>query len=338
MYQDIPNPDKPMWDGPFKGGVTQSILSTFLQCPFKFYLQYICGLRDPKPPEDNLVFGSIGHVGLEYLILTKDVDTACQEMRYYKDIEYPEEPERYYWACCHFMKLYDTSLLPENCDPEIEIDTQYYYDIDKSVRARGKKDIDAPGFIGDHKFKGYLEPLNTKLELKHDLQMNFYSACSDYANNWIYDLFRIPDPEKWGFPAQRAGESQEEWMYRVFYTHRDPKNLFPISDYKQFWIYQIPYTREKELIGKYNRRTIIPLIKRLVNYWEYVTQPGFDPNDDKWYNEIFYTRPCRFFDPSTTDKFKGNYYEILTEQYDYYELKPIEQFYSELSEPQKCIH
>ena len=64
----LPKPDKPAWAGPLVGGLTQSIINRYLDCPFRFYLYAVLGLEDPAPDKANLMWGSICHYGLEQII------------------------------------------------------------------------------------------------------------------------------------------------------------------------------------------------------------------------------------------------------------------------------
>ena len=52
------------WKGPLEGGITQSLLTKFLECPYRFYLYAGLGLEQPGEPEPNLIWGDICHKGL----------------------------------------------------------------------------------------------------------------------------------------------------------------------------------------------------------------------------------------------------------------------------------
>ena len=50
-----------MWSGPFatdaQGGITQSLINSFNQCPYRAYIKYILGLKENKPESPQLMWG-----------------------------------------------------------------------------------------------------------------------------------------------------------------------------------------------------------------------------------------------------------------------------------------
>jgi len=333
---EIPKPDKSVWEGPYLGGVTQSILIRFLQCPFKFYLHYYCGLKSPGEPQENLVFGDIMHVGLEHLITRRDYDFAKEMMYIHIIKQYKKQvPDHLFPLLCEMISLYDLTYLDTLTDikTEQEINQPYYIEsINTAIKIRGKKDVSASNMICDHKCKGYTEPLSTLNELKRDLQMNLYAAASGYVTEWYYDLIKIPDVNGFSFPPLKAAESNDAWMHRAFHQYSNIKWNYPIAQNKNHWVTQLgPIHQPYESCRNFMLTTFDPICRRLLRWWEHVTSPTFDPNNPECYNDIFYVQPIRMFDPAMTNSFKGDYYGLLTEEYDFDSLVPTTTLYPELN-------
>lgn len=59
------NPTEPLWQGPEVSGITFSLLSRFLVCRHRFWIQVIQGLREDEGFNIALEFGSLFHAALE---------------------------------------------------------------------------------------------------------------------------------------------------------------------------------------------------------------------------------------------------------------------------------
>ena len=53
------------WKGPLLGGITQSLISNYLTDPYTFVLYYGLGLEETSKLNQNLLYGNLGHKGLE---------------------------------------------------------------------------------------------------------------------------------------------------------------------------------------------------------------------------------------------------------------------------------
>lgn len=331
----IPHPTQPAWSGP-SAGISQTILIKFMECPFRFYLYYWCGLKEKEPPHENLVWGSILHNGLEHLIRGDSIHEAITKMYTYYQEVYPNEPDVTIFTCFEMLKLYNKyELHPYNSWERAKLMTEYEFEQPHStgtynVLLRGKMDVTDTIRLCDHKCKGSIYPDEASKELGTDIQMNLYSEVFDTLI-WKYDLIRIPiNPY---FPERRGGESAAAYADRLFNKEYNSKKFFPISSFKPQWLNCVPFYQPTNKRKEFFKKTINPWIDKLCRYWDYLQSPGFDPNNLDCYNEIFYVNSARVFDPSRTDKFKPNFHGILTDQIDYDDLVPVDGFYTELS---KC--
>ena len=346
-------PEKPAWAGPYHGGVTQSLLSTFQTCPFQFYLYAYCGLEETKALEPNLIWGDILHKGLEHLVAGDSIDTATAKMLVYQNKEYPTAPRTYQFSTRNMLKCYPLHKLQswggidteQHIEQEIELSAKHYCPITKllltqtfPVKLRGKVDLVAKDRtkFGDHKGKGKHAPHIDSLreEINQDLQMNLYSYCLGHIEHWYYDVIRIPEAMP-RTPTQKVSETPEQWADRIFFTHSDMMNGFPICKAPGLWMYQINHFQPKEENIYYFETTIRPLIHKLQMWWEYVTHPDFDPEDPTFYNAIFYRAPVRNFNPTSTYSFKCRYHSYLIGKEPIENLRQVKSFYPELEE-QKC--
>jgi hypothetical protein len=342
MFQ-ITKPDKPAWAGPFKGGLTQSIINRFLDCPFRFYLYAVLGLEDPENINPNLMWGSICHRGLEYLLSTNvpvaEFDDATkadllQTLKNYTTKEYPQAPASFPYSAYEMCLLYDdTYKQTDDFKAEVKFSAtthplaSHTTARGNQVTFRGKLDGEGHVRMAEHKCVGYSDPQQSRLETPEDLQLNLYMYITG-IRECIYDKIKIPDTNKW-CPQKRSAERSQNWIERIYHTHYYKE--YPIAKNKFLWMDQFVVYRTDEEIDTYFKFVIEPLVDLMCAYWEYVNSDDFDPNDPRCYNELFYIKPLRTFDASRTEKYKCNYYNLLNGQIGLDELQQAH-FYAELDD------
>jgi len=370
MIIDLPS--KPHWAGPFEGGITQSIISRFLTCPFQFFLYAYMGLEEQTPPEPNLIWGDTLHVGLEHRIRGHTLDESIKIMWEYQMKRYPTAPASFRYSTRNMLALYPINKLshwgrittehpikekytlgtyyrPANSSCRFDyypegIKTSVPFGINttpvdayggETITFRGKVDMlseDRTKF-GDHKGKGKYAPSPEALkeELGQDLQMNAYAWFLGKVSEWMYDIIKCPEAMP-RTPAKRVSENPEQWIDRIFHTHQDVQNGFPIKTCHGLWIRQVPFYQDVEEIEKYMRYTLEPLFHKIVDWWHHVTHPKFDPADPKWWGPMFYISPIRNFNPTTTFSYKCKYHSFLTGKTDISSLTKIKSYYPELTD------
>ena len=332
----------PRWKGPFKDGVTQSIMNDFLQDPFASYLSLILGIKekepkrpDPGSPIFNRTWGDTFHAGLEHLIATRDKSFAANKMlerlRAHKK-NYILEHDSIDVGTSLFNMLSCYTIPPGDFKTEIQFDVlaNSVYSYLPPWRLRGKLDgIDGTTML-EHKCKKYVNPSQFKDEAQFDYQVNFYAkimGCTDV----IYDMIVIPEAQKYySLPTKRVSESKEDYTNRLYFTHLDSNKFSPIFRYKQNWLSQQPVRLTN--VDTYWWQTIIPLLYRIQEWYEWVTCPNFDLADPRSYGPIFYRHPLRTFMPSSTDAFKRNLYTLLTGIDDISEYESTTKMFDELDE------
>lgn len=332
-----------MWKGPLIDGVTQSLLNRFLECPYSAYLYLILGIEDNTDEKVNLIYGDCGHKGLEVLIPTRTPDSpngnfkaACDAALDRLDTLYPHHPESFRYSLPKMLRIYSLKPFEGDWVTEEVIDTVIRIN-NENIRIRGKKDgichnhPDYGSVLAEHKFKGYIDPILCKEEIKQDLQCNFYMQATQ--TEWVfYDLIKIPDTQKYG-PTPAYNETTEQYIERIYHGPVGSYNgQYPIYKNKHNWISQQAYYISLEEQQQYWAEVISPNIKRLSMWYKWVTQTGFDHEDPKYFNELFYKMPIRHFSGRKTEKYKCPYHAYLTGQMNLSDYDQVKSYYSELEE------
>lgn len=333
------------WKGPVEGGITQSLINKFLVCPYQFYIYAGLGLKENKPDNDNLMWGDIFHKALELAIehpsLIKDMtiddlEEIGKKVKQHISDKWPKSPSTYFHTVMNMLKLYDDSykLQMPGIVTELEFEEKYTTPKGLTCTLRGKRDgwhLPTKTLI-EHKCKGRIDKESTTQEIPVDQQVCLYSMISG-AENVIYDLILIPEAQ-YGFPQMRPGQTLKNYVDSWFSTHTGPPSstLWPINKKKHYWFAQIPIPITQENIDNYRKFTLDPLIDRIYRWWDHVTQPGFDPDNPDYYNDVFYKTPIRQFNAHATAGYKGEYHDFLTGELALEDLIPVESFYAELTE------
>ena len=335
------------WKGPQVDGLTQSLINRIICCPYSAYIYLILGLEENKELEPNLIYGDCGHKGLEVLIDNLNLcdrerfPLACQAAKKHLDDNYPEAEPTFRFSLPRLLRGFRVNHHKGDWVAETEIDTQItpeqFPNLSQEVRIRGKVDgktTNHPEYetcIGEHKFKGYTDFLSTRDELWQDLQLNLYMFIE--GAEWvIYDIFKVPDTQKYK-PSVGYSESPEDWVKKIYEGPVGSYGgFYPINQNRHKWIWQKPLYIPLEKQRFYWETTIIPIINKIVIWYEWVTQSGFDPDNPKYHNDIFYRMPVRHFDGRKTQTYKCDYHSYLIGQETIDDLRPVDSFYSELEE------
>ena len=354
------------WPGLKEAGITYSLASKWYGSdPFEMYLYLGLGLEEDKPPEDNLMWGDVAHHGLEHLIakpiLSKDFEPEdwgdiYQSMEEYAEDKWPTMLPQHLHSTKRMMGLYNDlyKLEYENFYTELPFSVPYKTASGIECTLRGKVDgieilenkignqkTNIPrsvldkyigpnrtlgGTLVEHKFKGRYDRAKEAREIPVDLQSTMYMFATG-ARKVIYDVIRIPDTQ-YALPPRRQRQSLTNYVDELYFS----KNWgdFPVASKRLKWIYQDSFEFTDEDIEYRMRTTVDPVIEQIHEWYEFCSQPNFDPFDVKNYGKNFYKRPLRLFDPAKTQTWEGPYYDLHTGQIDIDELIPIKGFYNEL--------
>lgn len=329
------------WKGPYEDGITQSLIDKFLECPYRFYLYAILGLEESKELHPNLVWGDTFHKGLEHIVertetlnqfTSADWEEIDQAVTTYMHKEYPLAPPTFLPSIKRMLRLYDDSF--KTTTDKIYFTEQVFKDeivvpgIEQPVVIRGKYDglSSDNQVLVEHKCKGKLDKLGSRAETPFDKQVLLYCYVSG-ARDVIYDIIRIPDTQ-YSLPPRRMGQKPSSYVTEL-YDDRAWGD-FPIVMKRNLWVDQFRFEINDSRIYHFLDFQLYPLIKRIVRWWEHVTDPNFNIDDPACYNDVFYITPVRHFDPSNTEYYMCNYYNLLTNQIELEDLTPVRSYFPEL--------
>lgn len=206
----LPDPTKPLWDGPCatgpSGGITQSMLQRFLSCRERFRLRYIEGLAPTEAWRSTFGYGNMWHVCEEALALANDTHespgaaaerwtarlTVHTRDQMHKHPLQREEIDKWYKVCCvqfpEYVKYWAahpdvterTPLMQEQV-----FDVPYRLPSGRTVRIRGKFDsvdlIDGGIWLQENKTKSNIDPIKLERQLKFDLQTMTYLVALEHV-------------------------------------------------------------------------------------------------------------------------------------------------------------
>lgn len=305
----LPHIKDPIWKGPSVDGVTQSLMTKFLQCPYEFYMGAIMGLRR-KDVDPNLIWGDAFHIGLEHYLEkgNKPLAQLLASQRL-KELEAETGIKVAYGqqTVAKMLEIYDPGYFNDypEIKTEISLDSERDYRGLK-IKFRGKTDVlganSKEEIIGDHKAKGkFLDVQSLMRETTHNLQVNLYcDICDVYT--FIYDVVRIPLTQ-YRYPPRKVKEKLPNYIERVF-TERSNIDMYPIERNKRAWFSQWIIRKTKDEVQACMNRTILPIAYRMQLWFDHVMKHG--PNS---FNELHFCKPLRMFDPSYSNRYKTDFYE-----------------------------
>lgn len=189
--------------------LSYSKISTYLDCPRKYWYQYVLGVQKKK--SEGFFFGSAIHEGLEAYYRGNDPMMAVRNALFGKKLRLSEEAEE----GVNLKKLYKEAercfkIYPNKAPYFEPLKTEKYFDIpiihpktgeELNASLEGKIDlIDKRGFLVDHKTAKSAP--NDFFDGKNNLQATAYA----YAYLYLYDRL----PEKFVFNYIIKGNTRRE--------------------------------------------------------------------------------------------------------------------------------
>lgn len=347
------------WRGPIDGGITQSLLSKYLQDPFSFVLYYGLGLEEPSQLNQNLIWGNMFHKLLEvtlpipnlYNKFTEEQLAVVQEVLKEEESRYLSIDPTTIHSVQEMMKLYDDRY---KLFFDVETERQFklpYHTKNFEISLMGKIDgigrrsmfddysnipmgllCDKSRILVEHKCKGRHDKLQHRQEIHTDLQLNLYlhamELLGEPCDHVVYDILRIPEVQ-WNCPPRQAGERHKFYIERI-YNKCTPYKEYPVVRNKIFWVDQHIFVHPQETVTRYRKEVLDPIVDSLCYMYEYTLSDKFDPLNPDCYNHLFHKRPLRLFDPARTDSYKKDFYNYLTGQIDLDGLVPVPSLFKEL--------
>ena len=191
-----------LWEGPNgegpNGGITQSMLSTFIVCRERFRVKYCEGWQEADTFRHRIEYGSMWHVceealaseqSKEHWLVWNDKlkEYAKKLCSRYRD----QQPQVMHWmnvcktqfpAYVNFWKTHPDAVTRKPLLQEKAFDVSYTLPSERTVRLRGKWDSvdiigrgkDARVYLQENKTKGDVDEGQMRKQLMFDLQTMFY--------------------------------------------------------------------------------------------------------------------------------------------------------------------
>lgn len=299
-----PKRKEPVWQGPEKDGITQSLLSRFLVCRERFRLLVVEGLKPVDQFNHRVEYGNMWHVCEEeyakrggstgWCDIIKRLKTYCQMLCKKYPLQQEQVQHWYnvcktqfpiyvdYWAK-HSSKEKRTHLLQEQT-----FDVPYKLPSGRLVRLRGKWDgIDLVGkgrnagvYLQEHKTKGDINEQQMKTQLQFDLQTMFYlvALAADMNSgkmieaNYLlagidYNVVRRPlSGGKGSIRRHQATSRKPEETPEHFYARLG--DIIKEDPEYYFMRWKVEITPED--LERFKREFLDPILDQLCDWWEWV--------------------------------------------------------------------
>lgn len=315
------------WKGPYKTGITFSLLTKFLACRERFRLQVVEGLREKEEFNKALEFGNYWHEAEEaHSSGERTWDAAMEIHRASLSSRYPKNLEEVvrWWRIAKgmfpiYLKYYQNSP-HSKVKPVLQEEVfaaPYKLPSGRTVTLRGKFDsvyIKPNGKAGikDHKTKGEIDELGISRTLFYNLQTMLYAIAANTLykekhgsiREIVYNVIRRPLSDRF-CPKKKKDESEAAFCQRVVEDVKEKPHY-----YFKRWYVQMG---SKEL-KTFEMRTFQPILENLWDWWRSIRDNPFDPwftGENKIPNKHHYQTPWGCYN-SMFGGFRGDYFDLLT--------------------------
>jgi len=290
--------DEPLWGGPMKEGITQSMLSHFLSCRHRFYIRTILGLGPEETFSPALEYGNFWHICEEFEhegLWVEKVDEYAERL----NKKYPASREDIFkWksVCKLQFPLYQ-KFSKKNYPSmgkvllrEQAFRVPYKLPSGRVVHLKGKWDGLNQRRDGvwsmEHKSKGNPDPQKIQGQLLFDNQTMFYHialmtarddlwSSSKKLNGVVYNVVRRPLSGGKGSirrhqPTKKnpQGESWEDYFERLRTILKENEDEF-------FMRWEVAITKTD--IDLFKTSYLNPILEQLCDWWEWIEEDPFNP-------------------------------------------------------------
>lgn len=339
------HPKEPLWKGPYKEGVSFSLLSDFLVCRERFRLHVIEGFREKESFDHKLYYGSFFHACEEARHLGKNWKDALRNIHRKMVTRYPDdhaEINKWIEICKrqypHYVTHYTKDMGKVKFIPEKIFMVPYILPSGRVIILRGMIDgiytkKDGTVVIQENKTKGYIDWPAIESTIFWNLQAMIYFLMSRemIAQNLSLTASskkRIPYP---GLPEKRPTRILYNVIKRPLSDHYSIKkkkgeSVSQFYDRLEGLIAENPndYFMRKEIpihkfqLDAFLRKMLHPILESLCDWWDHISQDPFNPWDipgqpanKRPVSGIHYQTPWGMFN-SLFGGFRGDYYDYYT--------------------------
>lgn len=292
--------NKPVWKGPHKDGVTQSLISQYLFCKERFRILTIDGLRAKSKLNIPIEFGQMWHIAEEYHANNEDWEEPVLD--YAKELAKKHRTEqdqiqKWYSVCKTTFPIYAEFWKEQedvkNRTPmyqEVSFKVPYSLPSKRTVLLRGKwdsvDDINGEIYLQENKTKSQVDVETLERQLKYDLQVMTYLAALRHElvpkghappSGVRYNVIRRPlaggkgsiRPHK--ATKNKPAETMDHYYERLGNIIRDNREEF-------FFRWKVNISEEE--VNQYEHKTLIPILENILDdyeWWSFCKKEKQDP-------------------------------------------------------------
>lgn len=308
----------PLWEGPYsngpEGGLTQTLMSKWLVCRHRFWLQAVCGAVDPRDFDIPLHYGDAFHNALETYALGKvQPEKAGQRIKdYFHKISQADPTTTHkagYWSqICydqflHYCKVWkdeDSNL--ESVAEERPFCLPYTLPSGRVIYLRGKMDgiVATNGgngrrgiYLFEHKVKGEVDVENLVDTLAQNAQAMFYmpaalSVAKEYGlehiDGLLYNVIQRPlAGRKHSIKQKKGRKSKDKKTGITEIKGAETQSQFLMrlaglySTYPDDFFYRWRVAISPEEIQRFQNECLNPILEQLCDWWDSIQGNPMDP-------------------------------------------------------------
>ena len=306
---------QPVWKGPRKDGITQSLLSPYIVCPERSRLQLIDGLRVPEAFSAPIHFGEMFHLCEENHLLGKDWSVALD--KYIKQLgrEFPHSKDDIWkWGrvCAVLYPVY-VDYWKEQTRDYIGVMSEYPFKIPIKLPSgrwffiRGKMDgvivKDGKLWLMENKTKTEIDRVKIVKRLKFDVQTMLYLVALSSLQKTHPKLVKYRDLEiagvyynvirrplsggKGSIRRHKKTKTKPEETWTAFFKRLREEHLIPDAN-----TYFDRFTAELDNsdIPEFRRQFLHPVLDNLYDdyvWWALCYRRNWDPYDGALRSKLF---------------------------------------------------
>jgi ATP-dependent helicase/DNAse subunit B len=317
-------PEIPFWKGPYKEGVTNSLLQKYIACSHRFYIKTILGFEEVEDFIPAMQYGNFIHEAEEARIAGNDWEKAIEEYKTKLKSQHPKnQKDIYKWAYLAkkifpmYIQHWEESLLEEERIPLLEekvFNYEHKLPSGRVVKLKGKFDgifknkESGEIVLQENKAKGEHRIHDAVLDetLKLNSQVMIYAIASqgeevtEYkgVDGVLYNVLTRPLSQK-SCPRLKKTETINEWLDRVVQFVSENKE-------KNFHRWYEPIRKEDREL--FLTRILNPLLEQLCDWWDWVIEDPLNPFREG--NKYHYQTPFGIFS-WLYQECQGDYYNYI---------------------------
>jgi hypothetical protein len=299
-----------VWKGPSvddpNGGVTQSMLNSFMVCRERFRVKYVLGLQPTDTFNHRIEYGSMWHHCEEAWLA--DSKELCKR--------YPlqqEEVLKWKMICriqflvyVEYWQEHEDQVNVQPIDQELTFSVPYKLYSGRTVYMRGKFDaineLNGRLWLQENKTKGDIDPVLMQRQLQFDLQTMFYLTAMTRLYNGMplggvhYNVIRRPLSGGKGSIRLKKNQTEAQFYDELSEVITNAKGAeWGISEDDHYFFMRWKVGISDTDLAKYLQTFLDPILEQLCNWWEWV---AVDPEHPfRQGNEVHTRSPYGLYSP-----------------------------------------